>query len=268
VENTGTGFTHSFILKTNEYGDSLWYKEFGNPNYSIVVNDIVIGSSNIFIAGQSYETDVNSSGFYRAKLDLSGEFIFGKSSFSATNSAYKRLFLQGNTLLYTGTYGVDNVIAMVSVDQSTMNEINSENTTIANESAADASLVGDQLYILANNLTSTKLSKLNPNLTEAWSTESISSIAGKSVTYNDDETLMVCGESIDDEDNSQINFILVNPDGSTYYGQQFFRTFQGKVGRVIQTKDRGLILVGTTNSTYGTNVQLIKTDKDYFMLKN
>jgi len=268
VVNTGEGITHSFILKTNEYGDSLWYKEFGDPNYSIVVNDIVIGGSNIFVAGQSYETDVDNSGFYRAKLDLTGEFIFGKSSYSATNSAYKRLFTQGNTLLYTGTYGINNVIAMVSVDQSTMNEMDSQLTTTANESIADASLAGDQLYLLANNLSNTKLLKLNPNLSEEWSTESISSISGISVAHNDDETLMVCGESVDDESNSQINFILVNPDGSAYYGQPFFRTFQGRVGRVIQTSDKGLILIGTTNSTYGANVQLIKTDKDYFMLKN
>jgi len=263
-----SGITHSFILKTNAYGDSLWYKEFGDPSYSIVVNDFVVSSSNIFVAGQSDKTAVNKTDFYKAKLDLSGVLIYDKSSYTGTNSSYKRIFLQqGDNLLLIGTLN-DNVISIVPVVQSTMNENNPYNTVIANETAADASLNGDQIYLLINNSiqSSFKVSKLNLSYSEEWHTESISSIVGKSVAYNDDGTLTICGESIL-EGNSIINFIKVNADGSTYYGQQYFRTFQGTVGRVIQTKDKGLIMVGTTNETYGKNVQLIKTDKNYFMLK-
>lgn len=267
---TSSSITHSFIMKVNTYGDSLWYKEFRDSTYSIVVNDILVTNSNIYIAGQSYKSDVSKTDFYRAKLDTSGKFIYGKSSFLASNSSYKRIFQQqDNNLLLIGTHGVNNVISMVTVDQSTMNETSPINTVTPNETAADAILNGDKLYLLINNSQSgLKLSKLNSGYIEEWQTETISSVVGKSVAYNEDGTLMICGESIDDLGNPLINFIKVNADGSVYYGQQFYRTFYGTIGRVMQTKDKGLILVGTTNSTYGTNVQLIKTDKDYFMLKN
>jgi hypothetical protein len=77
---------------------------------------------------------------------------------------------------------------------------------------------------------------------------------------------MICGESIVDG-NSIINCIKVDANGSAEYGSQSFRTFQGTISRIIQTKDKGLILVGTTNPTFGANVQLIKTDMDLFLLK-
>ena len=263
---TNSSIIHSFIMKVDTYGDSLWYKEFDDPSYSIVVNDILVTSSNIYVVGQSYKSNASKSDYYRAKLDISGEFIYGKSSFLASNSSYKRIFQQQvNNLLLIGIFGGNNVISIVPIDQNTMNETSPTNTITDNEIAADATLNGDKLYLLINkNQTSLKLSKLNSGYIEEWQTETINSITGKSVVYNIDGTLMIGGESVDDLGNSLINFIKINVDGSL---QQFYRTFHGTIGRLMQTNDNGLIMVGTTNETYGKNVQLIKTDKDYFMLK-
>lgn len=267
--NSGTSITHSFIMKTSFDGDSLWYKEFGDATYSIVVNDIIVTSSNIFVAGQSNKTDVNKTDFYLAKLDLSGVFMHEESRIIATNSSYQRLFLQSDdNLLFIGTKGDDKVVYMVSVNQSTMNETNIFNTITPNESAADACLASDQLFLLKNGQSGgSNLSKLNSGNSEVWLSETFNSIVGKSVAYCSDGSLMVCGEAVDDGGLSIIKFIKVNADGTVYMNVDYFKTFLGTVEKVIQTKDRGLIMVGATNSTYGTNVQLIKTDKDYFMLK-
>jgi len=255
-------------MKTSFDGDSLWYKEFGDATYNIVVNDIIVTSSNIFVAGQSNKTDVNKTDFYVAKLDLSGVFIFNKSGFIASNSSYQRLFLQPeDNLLFIGTYGEDKVVSMVSVSQSTMNETNPFNTTTINESAADACLAGDQLYLLKNGQSGgSNLSKLNSDNSEVWLSETFNSVVGKSVAYCSDGSLMVCGEAVDDGGFSIIKFIKVNADGTVYMNTDYFKTFLGTAEKIMQTKDKGLIMVGATNSTYGTNVQLIKTDKDYFML--
>jgi hypothetical protein len=265
---TSSSITRSFIMKVNTYGDSLWYKEIDDSTYSIVVNDILVTSSNIYVAGQSYKSNASKSDYYRAKLNTSGELLYGKSSFLASNSSYKRIFQQqDNNLLLVGTFGESNLISIVPIDQNTMNETSPTNTVTPGETAADATLNGDKLYLLINkNQTSLKLSKLNSGYIEEWQTETINSITGKSVVYNVDGTLMIGGESVDDLGNSLINFIKINSDGSVYNGQTY-RTFLGTIGRLIQTSDNGLIMVGTTNETYGKNVQLIKTDKDYFMLK-
>ena len=263
-----SGTIRSFIMKTNVYGDSLWYKEFGDTTYNIVVNDILISSNSIYVAGHSTKSDIARTDYYSAKLSLSGELYWErKINFEASNSTFKKVFLQGDNLLLIGTDGIENRISIVTSLQNNGIPIDFKNTETVNESAADASLFEDKLYILANNAqSSTKLSKLNSSNDEEWHTELISSIAGKSIAYHDDGTLMVCGESVE-EGNPAISFIKVDSNGNTDYGPQSFRTFQGTIGRVIQTKDKGLIIVGTTNATFGANIQLIKTDKDLFLLK-
>jgi hypothetical protein len=256
-------------MRIGTEGDSISYKEFGDATYSINVNDMIISGSNIFIAGKSNESDVSKTAFYRAKLDLSGNTSFGKSNFKSTNSAYERVFsTEDGNLLFTGTYGINNLLAVSSIISSTMSEANSFNSTTNNEVMADASFNNGKLYLLSTVSSSkVKLCRYNTNFTEEWHTDLIDGVIGKSVAYNADGTLMICGESKVDG-NQVINFIKVKEDGSTGYGAQLFKAFPGTVGKLIATKDNGLILIGSTNSTYGINIQLIKTDKDYFMLKN
>jgi hypothetical protein len=253
-------------MKTNAYGDSLWYKEFGNPSFNIIVNDFIVNSTNIFVAGQSTSKDVTKTDYYTAKLSLTGEVEWNKINYPESNSAFKRVFLEGDSILLVGLDGNEKKISIVTLLQSNGNTKNYENTETVYESVADALLVGDQLYILANTQSGTQLSKLNSSHILEWQTELISSITGKTIAYNEDGTLMICGESIVDG-NSIINCIKVDANGSAEYGSQSFRTFQGTISRIIQTKDKGLILVGTTNPTFGANVQLIKTDMDLFLLK-
>jgi hypothetical protein len=132
----------------------------------------------------------------------------------------------------------------------------------------DACYSGDQLYLLLNNgTTSSALENLNTGLTQTWRSETIDGIAGRSASLQSDGSLIICGENTL-EGISYINFIQVDKDGGVYYGNDVFRTFQGSVGKVLKTNDDGLILVGTTGSTFGETIQLIKTDKDNFMLKN
>lgn len=266
--NSGAGIIHSFIMKTSFDGDSLWYKEFGDPTYNIVVNDIAVNDNNIFVTGQSNKLDANITEFYSAKLDNSGTRVWEFSNFPKTNSFFKRIFIQGDdNLLLIGYYGVSKVISIVSVLQSNGNAITTENTTVLDESIGDAYFADDQLYLLKNTQSGSCLTKLNAGFGQVWLSETFNSVLGRSIAYNDDGTLMVCGD-IDEGGLSKIKFIKVNADGTVYMNVDYFKTFLGTARKIIQTKDKGLILVGSTNATYGINVQLIKTDKDYFMLKN
>jgi len=265
---SSSSITHSFIMKIGASGDSLSYNEFGDASYSIVVNDMTVTSTNIFVAGQCNKTSISKSEIYAAILTISGISV-GSPTIRPNSESYNyslnRVIQKGDdSLLFIGNW-MYNKIAIAKSGMIISLE-DPQNFFPAGESYADALLNGNNLYLLSNpSLYSTRLTKFNL-FTQTWQTETIASITGKSVAYNQDGTLMICGESTV-SGSKLINFIKVNADGSTEYGSQYFRTIQGTVGKVIATKDQGLIVIGSTNSTYGINIQLIKTDKDYFMLK-
>ncbi len=264
-----SGITHSFIMKTDVYGDSLWYKEFGDASISIVVNDITLNESSIFVAGQAVYAGNTKTDYYGAKLDLSGDKVWNVVTFFRnTNSTFKKIFLEGENILFIGTDGNENIYkrSIVTCKQSDGLSLDFENSETVNEIVADASLVEDQLFILTNVQDSMQLSKLNSSHIEEWKTEMISPVTGKTFVYNEDGTLLIFAETAEDG-TTLINTIKVDAGGSTEYGAQSFRTFPGTIGKAIQTNDKGVIFVGTTNPTFGANVQLVKTDKDLFLLK-
>ncbi len=262
------GITHSFILKTDFEGNQTFYKEFGNPSYSITLTDIVVTDRNIYVAGYSDTSKVGSTDYYVANLNESAEVVWDKSFNIGDNSSFKRIFIKDGYLLLIGTDGIQNKIAVVPITQSHFGLIDPMTTGSTSEKIVDASLAGNQLFILSKGgASNTMLSKLGSSNSVEWSYAATGSIEAKSVALKEDGSLMIASESVVGG-NSVINFIKINSDGTVFNGEQYFKTFTGNVGRIIETKDKGLIMVGSTNPTYGTNVQLIKTDKDYFMLKN
>jgi hypothetical protein len=261
-----SGITQSFIMKVSIYGDLDWYKELDyedDSTYNLEVKDIFVSDNNIFVAGQGHFTN-----YWAEKLSLDGDKVWSNSWDGLLNSSFSRVFQDADTVLLVGTDGNGNYRKITSINiNGNKSPINDIPPLVPDESTADASLVGEILYILSNSSSGTQLLKLNASHIIEWQTEKIASVTGKSFAYKDDGTIMICGESTEGGVSS-INFIKVDASGSTDYGPQSFRNLQGSIERVIQTKDKGLILVGTTNGTFGSRVQLIKTDKDYFMLKN
>jgi len=264
-----SGLTHSFIMKIGVSGDSLWYKEFGDPGISIIVNDIILNESSIFVAGQSVQAGNTKTDYYTAKLNLSGDMEWEVVSFKNSNSSFNKVFLHEENVFFIGTDGTENKI---SINVCLMNSgitINFPLLETPGESVADATVIDDQIYILANSSQSyTRLLKLTPDFEEDadWQSEEINSISGKAFASYEDKTQIICGESVQ-EGNSFINTIKIDALGSAQYGAESFRTLQGSIGKVKQTKDKGLILVGTTNATFGVRIQLIKTDEELFLLK-
>jgi hypothetical protein len=267
----GSSITRSFILKVTSVGDFVYLKDVDETaNYSIEVKDMIVVNNSIYVVGQCNQASVSKTQIYAAILDLASGVKIKAQLYSNTESYnyyYSKVIQKGNdSLLFVGNW-LKNKIAIVSSQP----DISIEKSCMplpAGVTPADAILKENTIYLLANyGQDSTKLLKLD-NYIEGWSApKAIKSIIGKSVAYNQDGTLMICGESTEGE-NQIINFIKVNTDGTAEYGERFFRTFPGSVGRVIPTEDNGLILIGSTNATYGINIQLIKTDKNYFMFKN
>ncbi len=258
------GITYPVILKLDNDGNEIYTRELNSSDYSIVPLDILVSDNSIYTAGYSDKTNSGHTDFYMSKLDLNGNLLIGKQPFTiASNSFFKKIFTKNDRLLLLGTDGVNNNIT-----------INEANTDLGNffsepfgnsEQLVDAAVSFMGLFTLStSNATKTKLSLLNDSYNEVWSYTNVD-LKAKSVTCRYDGSVIICAEEVVDEI-SYIHFLKIS-NGALTNGDAYFKTFPGTVSKMIETKDKGYILIGSTNETYGMNIQLIKTDKDYFMLK-
>ncbi|MDA3823526.1 MAG: hypothetical protein PF450_13080 [Bacteroidales bacterium] len=266
--NEDEAITHSFILKIGTNGDSLWYKEFGDPTLSVVVNDMVLNDEVIYVAGY-YEVGLDQSNYYYMMLDDQGKESWGDILKGPEKgfSTVRKVFLQGGLPLLVTYNGDDEGIYIIKLN-SEGEVTKSPDISTLNETVCDALFIDDQLYILTKNdddgevASFAKIYKVTAGAEEIWKTEEISSLEGKSLAYTEDGTLIVMAET-----NLLINAIEVDGSGTPSYGDGTFRTIAGSIEKVISTRDKGIILIGSTNATYGTRMQLIKTDKDLFLFR-
>ncbi len=263
------GLVHSFLMKINQYGDVLWTKFVGKQDCDIAVNDIVVEGNSVYLAGSSDVSSTSKTDFYISQLDTSGNKKWDSHFQIGLNSSFQKIFIRNDKLILVGMHGTTGEASIFKMPK----EFFGGSDTIVevgnvNEVAIDAYSSGSRMLILLNNgILNSALVNVNSQLDQVWRTDDINSIVAKSVTLKNDGTAIIAGESTL-EGITYINFIKVDNNGEVYYGNDVFRTFQGNVGKVLKTNDDGLILVGTTASTFGKTIQLIKTDKDYFMLKN
>lgn len=263
------GLVHSFLMKINQYGDVRWTKFVGKQDFDITVNDIVVEGNSIYLAGSSDTLLANKTDFYISQLDTSGNKKWESHFQIGLNSSFQKIFIRNDKLILVGMHGTTGEASIFKMPK----EFFGGSDTIVevgnvNEVAIDAYSSGSRMLILLNNgILNSALVNVNSQLDQVWRTDDINSIVAKSVTLKNDGTAIIAGENTLDGI-TYINFIKVDNNGEVYHGNDVFRTFQGNVGKVQKTNDDGLILVGTTASTFGKTIQLIKTDKDYFMLKN
>ncbi len=260
---------HSFILKIDFEGNEVFNETIGDSDYDITINDIVVDDNNIYVVGFSDVLNGGLTDYYIAQLNYLGETQNVKNYSIGKNCSFQKVFSQGESLMIVAT---DKNAGRMYVSPFLKSTINYYGTTESpgenNEQAVDAAFIGENLFLLSTGGASNfKLSKLNPDLkTSIWDFKPAnSSIFAKALAYQNDGSLMVCGESSADG-NPLIHFIKLNPDGSVFNSENYFKTISGNIGKIKETRDNGLIMVGSTAATYGMNIQLIKTDKDYFML--
>lgn len=266
---------HSFLLKLNSEGTVEWSRVYGGVQSNFIVNDILLTQDNIYLVGQYDSLKTSKYQSYLAKLNRNdGSFInfgyFPKTNFS---SQFTKGFTQSNEILLIGTFSnaTSNQIELTPIDQSTLFNTNNYTLSDLNLKSSDAIFRNEELYILVNEQTATNKSllliKLNSSSSfqEVWRTSAFSGLNGKTFVLKEDETILVCGDKVVGTD-SKIYFIKVGSDGVAGTSDEF-RTFSGYASKIIETYDKGVIMVGTTApATNGTMIQLIKTDMDYFML--
>ncbi len=271
VASTATdesGLVHSYITKIDMQGVVQWSQPIGKNTYSICVNDIATDGSSLYLAGYSDTLKAGKTDYFISKLDAMGNPVWAKHFQISLNSSFQKIFIRNDELILVGTDGATQKASVLVVPKTHFGINSSVSVGSTNEVVADALYSGDQLYVLLNGSASTTvLECITPALDRAWRSEPTDGIGGKSVLRNNDGSLVLCGESVL-EGVPYIIFIPVGTDGTLLPEANNLRKIQGSAGQIQNTSDGGFILVGTTASTFGKSIQLIKSDKNYFMLKN
>lgn len=259
-----SGITYPIIVKLDFDGNEIFTKEHNGKKYSITLTDIVIVDNNISISGYSDRTKTGNTDNFIALLNESADTLWTQSWADATNSLLSRVFYENNELLVLGTNGKDGCISVARVPKTFFN-IADYKPVGSNETLVDAAVSYMGLFTLSKSSSAkTKLTLLDDSCVPIWSYVN-NDLNAKSLTFRYDGTVLICAEQ-DDNGINYIHFLKVS-NGTLSNGDAFFKTFPGTVSRMIETKDKGFILIGSTNDTYGMNIQLIKTDMDYFMFK-
>lgn len=266
-----SGYTHSFVMKIDAYGsqDSIWYKEFGGTNFNLILNDFTVtdDGSIIYLAGSTNVYNANESDTYIAKLNQNGEILWDDpKSKSGGSESFNKIFLNssGNPLLV----GNDNSKIMVTEYIKTHASVLYSFEVLANESGKnflDALYSNNELIILFNLSNNLNIIKVDVDVNPVWQYPLTSALNNGRISFLTDGAIIISGET-----GGSTSFFRVDDSGASaevYSGQALFKTISGELNSMIKTIDKGLVMVGATASTYGTMVQLIKTDKNLYLLK-
>lgn len=260
------GIARPFILKAGANGDSLWYKTFGSQDTDIMVEDVALDETSMYVAGYAIQPGNSLTSRYSARLSLDGELMWQYFYTLNSNSSFRRVYLRENHVLLLGDDGQEDKISMVIADKSSGVPADEKKLDAVGETLADAMLTGEALFILANGASGMLLYKLSLSFDVVWETEPIDAITGKTMALQGNGSMILLGEDVF-EGASRINPVEVSESGVTAYGSEEFRTIPGTVSRMRPANNNCLIMIGSTNATFGTNAQLIKTGADLFLLK-
>ena len=232
-----TGYTESFgdstssnvyLIKTNENGDTLWTKTFGNTKSDggsevFITNDsgyIIIGNTSI--TGITHDT----CSIYIIKTDINGNALWTKTVNSLYNACVAAHQTNDNGFIITG-YIRDNYWA----------------------DSTDVYLV-----------------KINENGDTTWTKtyfKKNTNDYGVSVLQTNDNGFMILGETINSYEETE-DIVLINTDinGDTLWTRTYGGTDTDYGRSIVETNDNGYIICGSTYSfgSGGYDVYIIKID--------
>lgn len=261
------------VMKTDEYGNTLWSKSFGAANVDVGLAGLETPDSGFVILAH---ITANPSGIYLIRLNSLGDSLWtnvitglagvtydplGKSIIQTSDGG---LFIVGNTYVYGGNH-TDVFIAKTD-SMGNLQWTKTHGIYTREESAQDARITSDEGLIIAGP-------------TESYTSGLTDGFVIKTNSFGDTIwTRLVGGFSYDELNSIQQTFdggyiavgetesfgygiylVKLDSTGSTQWSKTYSDTlFHGYW--VEQTADSGFILLGTIWDSSSTDICLIKTN--------
>ncbi len=271
--NDITGFRNSFLLKIGTQGDSLTTFTFGEPSYSLVVNDMVVDETAIYLAGESYQNSSSQPDYYLAKFTLDGNPIWQRSLMGSGSQSFKKILVNaedGIIALGTTNGAIGSAFTHISVVE--FSELglpvnSKELEAQTNQQFGDAIRNDNQIIVAFNvesgSSTTPRLVSLSDQSLEIlWQSNPTLGAPITSMASSPQGTISLFGEK-----DNVIFLSQINSTGTVVLESNMVKQLAGSVKTAISTSDKGWALIGTTTPDYGTMMQLIKTNAELFLFE-
>ncbi len=266
-----TGAEEAFLLKVGFNGDSLSCQSFGG-DLNAVVNHMLIVGGNIYVAGETYESNPLLANYYIACISPVGELVWQRSYGNLNGrQVYKKLLYQANGNI--AAFGTNNAITGSEQTHVTYTELNTQGIPTSglnfplsqNQSFGDVLSVNNEFYILysanAEQLVSCHAAKISDGVI-SWDVDLSITGTGTTISQSSNGNLIITSSG-----NGLVTYSTasISSDGTNTQIKEL-KAFPGEVYSTMKTADGGLISIGTTSLSDDGMVRVIKTDPNLHLL--
>jgi hypothetical protein len=269
---TGTKNGSVFLIKTNTFGDSLWYKTYGGSNGDGGSEVHQTNDGGYIVLGYTASFGAGSNDVYLIKTDSFGDTLWSKTyGLSSSDIGYSVRQMIDSGYFIVGTIGSSYiyVIKTNSIGDTIFTKTFHKNT---NDDGMSGQQTTDGGFIIVGttadgigNYEDVYLIKLQPNGDTSW-TKTYGGVGhdyGNSIQQTADGGYIIAGgTSSFGAGSTDVYLIKTDSLGDTLFTKTYGGTDDEAASSVAQTTDGGYIITGCTNS-FGAglyDVYLIKTD--------
>ncbi|MFP4555849.1 MAG: hypothetical protein ACLFNU_03165 [Bacteroidales bacterium] len=266
-----TGTSEAFLLRVSINGDSLSFHSYGG-DMNVVLHHMGIHNSNIYIAGEIYESNPQTANYYIACINPQGEIlwqrVYGNSN---GRQAYKKIFFSDDGSI--STIGINNALTGSEFSHISYTELNNLGIPTGglhipldkSQDFGDAISTNNNFYILYSTLSE---QSTNNHITKicdgsiCWNIDLENTGRGTSFAMINDNTFLL---STTHNELATFNTIGFSQNGETLSVEEL-KSFPGEVYRTTSTEDGGIIAIGATSVAEGGMVRLIRTNAELYLL--
>lgn len=276
TESFGAGSSDVYLIKLNEIGDTTWTRTYGGDGWDSGSWVEQKPDNGYIIVGQTTSFGSGDGDVYLIRTDSYGDTLWTKAFGGENNDAgiSAQLTLDGGLIItgFTSSYGEGSFdIYLIRTD------INGDSVWTRTYGGSDADIgtsiletpdggyiIAGWAYLADNDTMSTCLViRTNQSGDTLW-TNYINGMVGftlaKIAATLDGNYIIFYSHWYYNEEEIDYRLIKINPDGDTLWTRQSGINGNDIGYSIEQTTDQGFILCGLVDTTYTSDILIVKTD--------